>query len=380
MKAYFDNAATTYPKPDSVAESVYNFIKYNGSNIGRGAYKTAFNAAEKVYETRELICKLFNFDNPDNVVFTKNVTEALNIVIKGFLKKGDHVLVSAMEHNAVMRPLTQLTECGIEFSRIPSFSDGGMDIEAIEPLIKSNTRAIITTHASNVCGTIMPIEIIGGICRKHGLKFIVDAAQTAGAIPVDMKKYSIDALCFTGHKGLYGPQGIGGFVITDEMSELITPIISGGTGSISNLETIPDFCPDKFEAGTLNIPGIFGLNAGITFINEIGIDNVHKAEILLTEHFLKEIKGIYDLTVVGIESTEERTAVVSVTSSQKDISQIAYALDEYGVMTRVGMHCAPNAHKVLGTYPGGTLRFSFGYFNTNEEIDYTLEVLKSILI
>lgn len=380
MKIYFDNAATTYPKPDSVADVVYDFIKNNGSNIGRGAYKTAFTAAEKVYETRELICKLFNYENPDNVIFTANVTEALNIVIKGFLKKGDHVIVSSMEHNAVMRPLTQLTEYGVEFSRIPSFLDGRMNVEAIEPLIKPNTRAIITTHASNVCGTIMPLKIIGGICTKRGLKFIVDAAQTAGAIPVDMKEYCIDALCFTGHKGLYGPQGIGGFIITDEMSELITPLISGGTGSTSNLETIPKFCPDKFEAGTLNIPGIYGLNAGVRFVDEVGINNIYKHEMLLTERFLKGIKDVNGLTPVGVNSTEERTAVISVISSKKDISQIAYELDLNGIMTRVGMHCAPNAHKVLGTYPGGTLRFSFGYFNTAEEIDYTLEILKSILI
>lgn len=380
MNVYLDNAATTYPKPDSVAEAVYNFIKYNGSNIGRGAYKTAFNAAEKVYETRELICKLFNFDNPDNVIFTGNVTEALNIVIKGFLKKGDHVLVSSMEHNAVMRPLTQLTECGVEFNRIPSFPGGRMDLEAIELLIKPNTKAIISTHASNVCGTIMPIEKIGKICRKHGIKFIVDSAQTAGTIPIDMRKCCIDALCFTGHKGLFGPQGVGGFVITDEMNGLLTPIISGGTGSISNLETIPNFCPDKFEAGTLNIPGIFGLNAGIEFINETGLDNIHRSEIHLTEHFLNGIKDIQGITAVGTNSLKERTSVVSIISSKYDIAQIAYSLDGYGIMTRVGMHCAPNAHKVLGTYPEGTLRFSFGYFNTDDEIEYTLKILKSILI
>lgn len=380
MRVYFDNAATTFPKPDSVAEAVYDFIKNNGSNIGRGAYKTAFTAAEKVYETRELICDLFHFDNPDNVMFTANVTEALNIVVKGFLKKGDHVIVSSMEHNAVMRPLTQLMDCGVEFSRIPAYVDGRMDVGAIEGLIKPNTKAIISTHASNVCGTIMPIETIGKICRKRGLKFIVDAAQTAGVIPIDMGKFCIDALCFTGHKGLYGPQGIGGFVITDEMSDLIAPIISGGTGSISNLETIPKFCPDKFEAGTLNIPGIFGLNAGISFINHVEAENIHKTENALTECFLEGIRGIDSLNVVGIDSIKERTAVISVVSSKMDISQLAYELDKNGIMTRVGMHCAPNAHKVLGTYPGGTLRFSLGFFNTQKEIEFTLEILKSILI
>lgn len=379
MRVYFDNAATTYPKPDSVADAVYDYIKNNGSNIGRGSYQSALTAAEKVYETREFICNLFNFDNPDNVIFTANVTQALNAVIKGFLKKGDHVLVSSMEHNAVMRPLTQLIERGIEFSRIPSFCDGKVNVEEIEPLVRPNTVAVIITHASNVCGTVMPIEDIGAICRKHQLKFIVDTAQTAGTIPVDMKRCRIDALCFTGHKGLYGPQGIGGFVITDEMCDLITPIISGGTGSISNLETIPCFCPDKFEAGTINIPGILGLNAGIKFINDVGLDNIYKFESALTEHFLEGVKGIDGLSAVGIDNVKGRTSVVSVISDKKDIAQIAYELDRHGIMTRVGMHCAPNAHKILGTYPGGTLRFSFGYFNTDDEIDYTLQILKSIL-
>ena len=380
MRIYFDNAATTYPKPDSVAEAVYDYIKNNGANIGRGAYQSAFTAAEKVYETRELLCELLNADNPDHVIFTSNVTQALNMVIKGFLKKGDHVLVSSIEHNAVMRPLTQLMAWGIEFSRIPSFPDGKMEMQEIEPLIRANTRAVIVTHASNVCGTIMPIETIGRICRKYKLKLIVDAAQTAGILPINMRKCGIDALCFTGHKGFYGPQGTGGLVIAGEMSDLITPIISGGTGSSSNLETVPDFCPDKFEAGTLNIPGIWGLNAGLRFIKEVGLENICKFESALAEQFLEGIKDIDSLSAVGLEGTEGRTSVVSVISNKKDIAQIAYELSEHGIMTRVGMHCAPNAHKVLGTYPGGTLRFSFGYFNTENEIDYTLNILKSILL
>ncbi len=379
MKVYFDNAATTYPKPESVADAVYDYIKNNGANIGRGIYKSALSAAEKVYETRELIAELFNAENTDNVIFTANVTEALNMVIKGFLKPGDHVLVSSMEHNAVMRPLTQLLDYGITFERIPSEKNGTMCEDMIAPLIKSNTKAIITTHASNVCGTIMPIEKIGGICRKYGLKFIVDTAQTAGTEKIDMQKCNISALCFTGHKGLYGPQGTGGFVLTDEMAEMLEPLISGGTGSISDKETVPDFCPDKFEAGTLNILGIYGLNEGIRFINSVGIDNIKRHELMLTEQFIMGINRLDTLKIAGINGTENRTAVVSIVGNdtKRDMSELAAYLEKCGIMLRIGMHCAPNAHKILGTFPSGTLRFSFGYFNKPEEVDYTLECMEN---
>ncbi len=373
---YFDNAATSYPKPESVAEAVYSYIKNNGMNVGRGAYRKAFAAAETVYETRELLCELFGFDKPSNVVFAANVTETLNIVIKGFLKQGDHVLVSSLEHNAVMRPLTQLLDMGVEFDRIPCDQCGRLMWD--DGLVKKNTRAVIMTHASNVCGTVMPLEEVGKQCRRHGLKFIVDSAQTAGILPIDMEKMNIDALCFTGHKGLYGPQGIGGFIVNDDMAEKMTPLISGGTGSVSNLETLPEFLPDRFEAGTLNLPGICGLREGIKFVMGTGIENIHRHETELAERFLEGIKQIGGYRIVGIDNTEGRTAVISVVGD-RDCAETAFELDsKYGIMTRVGMHCAPNAHKVLGTYPQGTIRFSFGYYNRAEEVDYALSALEQI--
>lgn len=376
-KIYFDNAATSFPKPDGVAEAVYDYIKYNGMNIGRGAYADAFSSAEGVYETRELLCRLFNFDKPSNVVFTLNVTEALNIVIKGLLKPGDHVIVSSLEHNAVMRPLTQLLETGVFFDRAPCDSEGKTIWS--EDLVKENTKAVIMTHASNVCGTVNPIEEIGSICRKHGLIFIVDCAQSAGSIPIDMEKMNIDILCFTGHKGLMGPQGTGGFIIRDEAAALLTPLISGGTGSVSNLETLPDFLPDRFEAGTLNIAGIYGLRAGIGFIDRVGMENIHGREMRLTKMFLDGVKNIPGCRIIGRDRAEDRTSTVSLVTD-RDMAETAFILDrEYGIMTRVGMHCAPNAHKALGTYPGGTLRFSFGYFNTGEEIEQALAALENIL-
>lgn len=375
-KIYFDNAATTFPKPESVAKAVYSYIKNNGMNVGRGAYQKAFTTAEAVYETRELLCGLFGFDKPSNVVFTANVTEALNIIIKGFLKECDHVLVSSLEHNAVMRPLTQLLESGVEFDRIPCDAYGRLLWD--DSLVKKNTKAVVMTHASNVCGTVMPLEAVGERCQKHGIKLIVDSAQTAGAMPIDMKKIGIDALCFTGHKGLYGPQGIGGFIIEDEMAEMLTPLISGGTGSVSNLETLPEFLPDRFEAGTLNLPGIYGLREGIRFVTDIGIENISSHEARLTKRFLDGLRQIDGCRAVGIDGTEGRTSVVSVVT-ERDAAETAFELDtKYGIMTRVGMHCAPNAHKVLGTYPQGTIRFSFGYYNSAEEVDIALDALGKI--
>ncbi len=376
-KIYFDNAATSFPKPDGVAEAVYNYIKFNGMNIGRGAYADAFSSAEGVYETRELLCRLFNFDKPSNVIFTLNITEALNIVIKGLLKEGDHVIVSSLEHNAVMRPLTQLTEIGVAFDRAPCDSEG--NTYGVEELIKENTKAVIISHASNVCGTIAPMEEIGKVCSKHGLIFIADCAQSAGSIPVDMEKMNIDILCFTGHKALLGPQGTGGFIIRDEVSRMLTPLISGGTGSVSNLETLPEFLPDRFEAGTLNISGIYGLKAGIEFINSVGIENIHSREMRLTKLFLDGVKQIDGYKIIGKDTAGDRTSTVSLVPDM-DLSETAFILDrEYGIMTRVGMHCAPNAHRALGTYPGGTIRFSFGYFNTGYEIELALKALDEII-
>lgn len=377
---YLDNASTSFPKPEGVAEAVYDFIKNIGSNINRGTYSRAYDTEETVYDTRERLCRLFNFPDCKNVVFTPNITTSLNIVIKGLLSDGDHVLVSAMEHNAVMRPLTQLEKAGVSFDRIPCTREGELVAEETEKLIKPNTKAIIMTHASNVCGTVMPIKEVGDICRRRELKFIVDSAQSAGVLPIDMEKMNIDALCFTGHKGLLGPQGTGGFIIRDELVRNMEPIISGGTGSISHTENIPDFMPDRFEPGTLNLPGIMGLNAALKFIEDKGIDDIYKEETALAERFLEEISTIGDMVeIIGKKSINGRTGVVSLDFKGMDNAEAAYRLsEEFGILTRVGLHCAPNAHKTLGTFPRGTVRFSFGQFNTYEDAEAAAEAVKKI--
>ena len=383
-KIYLDQASTTYPKPECVAKAVYEYMTGNGCNINRGCYENAYDTEEVILETRELLCEMFDGPDCKNVVFTKNVTESLNIVIKGFLKPGDHVLVSSMEHNAVMRPIRQLEKEGVSFDRIPCNSQGELILESLEQLLKENTKAVILMHASNVCGTILPLKEVGKFCAAHGLKFIVDCAQTAGVFPISMKDCKIDALCFTGHKGLYGPQGIGGFILQEDMIPLIEPLLSGGTGSISHTEEIPAFMPDRFEPGTLNLPGIFGLHAAIHWLKETGIDTIHKKESHLTSLFLDGIKQLDPygdkIQLIGKKTPDGRTAVVSIQTPGRDVSEIAYLLDKnYGIMTRVGLHCAPSAHETLQTYPTGTIRFSFGYFNTEEEVLFALKALEELL-
>lgn len=383
-KIYLDQASTTYPKPECVAQAVYEYMTGNGSNINRGCYENAYETEEVVLETRELLCELFDGSDCKNVIFTKNVTESLNIVLKGFLKPGDHIMVSSMEHNAVMRPIRQLEAEGVAFDRIPCNGQGELLLEEVEGLLKPNTKAIVMMHSSNVCGTILPLKEVGFICKKHGLKFIADCAQTAGVLPISMKEMNIDVLCFTGHKGLFGPQGIGGFILQEEMIEKITPLLSGGTGSISHTEEIPEFMPDRFEPGTLNLPGIFGLHAALGWIRNTGVETIHNKERKLTKLFLDKIKQLDPMEerirLVGKKDIFGRTAVVSIQTPGRDVSEVAYLLDKnYGIMTRVGLHCAPSAHKTLETYPAGAIRFSFGYFNKEEEVLLAVKALEEIL-
>jgi len=379
---YLDNAATTFPKPPQVAKAVYDYMTGMGANINRGCYDSAYQAEEAVFETRELLATLFHAPDCRNVVFTKNVTESLNVLMKGLLHPGDHVLVSSMEHNAVMRPLVQLEKQGVTFTRMPCDETGMLLTSALESCLTPQTKAVVMTHTSNVCGTILPIEAVGRFCKERGLVFIVDSAQTAGILPIDMQNMHIDALAFTGHKGLLGPQGIGGFVITDALTENIEPLLSGGTGSISHTEEIPTFLPDRFEPGTMNLPGVFGLRAGLLWLKETGIEQVYAHELALTQRFLNglellEQQGI--VRIVGRRDTLDRVGVVSIQTMKKELSQAAYELDSrYSIQTRVGLHCAPSAHKTLGTYPTGTIRFSFGYANTQEDVDAALEALEVI--
>ena len=377
---YLDNASTTFPKAPTVATAMSDYITNRGININRGSYALAYDVEDIIYTTRQRLHPLFNGHDPAHVIFTQNVTMSLNMVIKGLLKAGDHVLVSSMEHNAVMRPLTQLLDKGITFDTIPCDSTGSIQMDSIEPLIRPNTVALIINHASNVCGTIQPLESIGPICKAHNLQFIVDAAQTAGVIPIDVKACHIDALCFTGHKGLLGPQGIGGIILTKEMAQNLTPLIAGGTGSFSHLETMPTHMPDAFESGTLNLPGIIGLNEGLAYIESQGMENIHNHELALTQAFLEGLQSIDGINIVGKQNIQDRTAVVSITIDGMDPANIAYELEStYYIMTRVGLHCAPRAHQTLGTYPEGTVRFSFGYANTHKDVESALSALHRIV-
>lgn len=383
-RIYLDQASTSFPKAPGVAQAMMDYLTMNGVNVNRGCYSSAYSAEEVIYETRQLLAELFHFSKCKNVIFTPNVTTSLNFILKGFLKPGDHILVSAMEHNAVMRPVVQLASLGISFDRIPCRTDGSMILEKVEELIRPETKAIVTLHASNVCGTRMPLDALGEICQRHQLYFVVDSAQTAGILPINMDKMHIDALAFTGHKGLRGPQGTGGFLVSQELAEQMEPLISGGTGSVSHTEEIPDFMPDRFESGTPNLPGIYGLHEALLYLKTHSLQAINEKELSLTGYFLEQLQALDDtgrhIRIIGKKDLTDRNAVVSIQTPEIDMSQVAWQLDnEYGVMTRVGLHCAPNAHKTLGTYPAGTIRFSFGPENTKNELDFAIQGLKKIL-
>lgn len=377
---YFDNSSTSFPKAPNVGRAMGEFIENGAFNINRGSYEGAYEAGSAVLDTREMLKDLFNCPNSKNVVFTPSVTYSLNFFIKGFFKPGDHVLVTSVEHNAVMRPLVQMEKLGVEFDAVPCDEEGGVTADDFRAYIKENTKAIITTHASNVCGTIIPIEEIGALCKEKGLVYAVDTAQTAGILNIDMQKANIDFLAFTGHKGLLGPQGIGGFIASDKLEGLIDPVISGGTGSLSDSEEIPDFLPDRFESGTLNLPGIIGLHQALVYLKEAGIDNMRNEKMEITKYFLDQVKEIDGVKVAGKKTVEGRLGVVSIDFEGFDNSIVSFYLSsKYKIMTRVGMHCAPRAHKTLKTFPQGTVRFSFSHFNTKEEVDVCIDSIKTIL-
>ncbi|WP_407313187.1 aminotransferase class V-fold PLP-dependent enzyme [Desulfosporosinus sp. SB140] len=376
---YLDNAATSYPKAPGVSEAISFYLSSLGCNVNRGAYTKAYQTEEIIYETRELLCRLFHFSKPENVVFTKNVTESLNVIIKGLLKTGDHVIVSSMEHNAVMRPLNSLRAQNLEITILQGNAEGDLCDERLKllpSLIKSNTKAIVMTSASNVCGTMLPLKEVGRFCRENHIFFIVDSAQTAGFSEIDMDLYNIDALAFTGHKGLLGPQGIGGFLINESVAALIDSLIEGGTGSFSELENQPTYMPDKFEAGTLNVPGIFGLNAALKYLFKVGIRLIREQELHLLDLFISRLLEIPALRLIGKRDLNERTSIVSIDFPNHDNAELSYWLyKDYGIMTRSGLHCAPSAHRTLGTFPQGTLRFSFSHFNNDKEVFQTIDCL-----
>lgn len=374
---YFDNAATSFPKPTIVYDRIMEVMKEYGANPGRAGHKMALKAGREIYETREILAKLFNIKNPMNVIFTFNCTDGLNLGIKGILKAGDHVVTTSMEHNSVLRPLKHLGREGVEVTIVQGDSKGRVSPSDIESAIKSNTKMIITTHVSNLTGTIMPIMEIGKIARKHGLIYMVDGAQSAGVYDIDVEKMNIDLLAFPGHKGLLGPQGTGGLYIREDLK--LKELKEGGTGSASDILYQPDILPDKFESGTPNAPGIIGLGEGVKYILETGMGNIRKKEEELTSHFIEELLKIDGIKIYGPLNAKEQGAVVTLNIRDEDSSEVSYILDEeYNIGVRSGLHCAPLAHKTVGSFKQGAVRFSFGPFNTHEEIEMGVKAIKKI--
>ena len=374
---YLDNAATTFPKPSSVYKSVMRAMTVYGANPGRGSHAMAIEGARIIYETRELLAQLFNLDDPMKVIFTFNATDSLNIAIKGILNLGDHVVTTEMEHNSVLRPIKELEKSGVENTIVKCSPDGTINLNDLESAIKENTKLIVTTHVSNLTGTIFPIEEIGKICKKHNILYLLDASQSAGVLNIDLKKYNIDFLAAPGHKGLLGPQGTGILLINNETE--MKQLKEGGTGSRSSNLEHPDFYPDKLEAGTHNLPGIAGLNAGIKYILNRGIESIYSHEKKLLDIFIAEIRKNPKIKIYGPECIELRSGVVPVNIDGMDSSEVANILDlEYKIAVRPGLHCAPLAHKAIGTEKIGAVRFGVGPFNKSTDIMAAADALNKI--
>ena len=378
MGIYLDNAATSFPKPKEVATAVYDFMVNNGTSSGRGSYKKAMQSDYIVYECRKLIGKLFNFDNPKKVVFTSNVTDSLNIAMRGILKENDHVITSSLEHNAVWRCLKTLErDINIKIDTVECSKDGITNQQDIKKYIKKDTALIVFTQASNVLGTIQPIREIGAIAREHNIPFLVDSAQSAGAMKIDVKEDNIDILAFTGHKSLLGPMGTGGLIINTDID--IKPLKAGGTGGDSAYEYQPDYYPNHVETGTSNVSGIAGLREAIKFLNKEGIENIHNKEKELTKYALEKLETVKDIEIYGPKDCEKMLSVISFNIKDKRPEDVGSILDQkYDIMLRAGLHCAPTAHSVIGTKERGTLRIGLGYFNEKEDIDKLVEALNNL--
>lgn len=374
---YFDNAATTLHKPQEVIDAVIKAMTSMG-NAGRGNTSASMEASHIIFDTRENLAKLFNIKDSSRIAFTCNSTEALNIAIKGSLTTGDHVITTMLEHNSVLRPLYEMENKGVELSIIQADKLGNISYDEIQSLIKNNTKSIVCTHGSNLTGNLVDIEKIGKICKEHNLLFIVDVSQTAGVFPIDVEKMNIDILCFTGHKSLLGPQGTGGIFVKEGIN--ITPLKSGGTGILTYSKTQPSIMPTHLEAGTLNGHGIAGLNAGIEFINKIGMKKIREKEENLMWRFYNKVKELPHIKIYGDFSKKERCPIVTLNIDNYDSGDIAEELLNYGVATRAGGHCAPLMHEALGTIEQGAVRFSFGYFNTEEEVDEVIKIIKNIIL
>lgn len=374
---YLDNAATTFPKPRQVYEAVLDCMENYGANPGRAGHKLAMRAGREIYECRENIAKLLNVSNPMSIVFTHNATDSLNLAIKGVVKSGDHIITTSIEHNSVIRPIKALEKNGVENTIVKCDKYGHLDPNDIKKAIKPNTKLIVTTHASNVCGTIVDIESVGNIAKENNVLYLVDASQTLGVYDIDIQKINVDMIAAPGHKCLLGPQGTGMLYIRDGLE--VNILKEGGTGSNSEDLFQPNMMPDRYESGTHNTPGIAGLNAGVKFILETGIDKIRKHEEELCEYMLTKLTEVPNIKIYGPLDSKKRAAVISINIGDIDSGEITFILDDmYEIATRSGIHCSPLAHKTLGTLRQGTVRFSLGYFNTKEDIDKAVEDLKEI--
>lgn len=373
---YLDNAATTMYKPQVVVDAVVNAMTSMG-NAGRGANEASLSASRIIFDARDRLCKLFNGTNPKQIVFTNNSTESLNIAIKGLLNSGDHVITTMLEHNSVLRPLYEMKEKGVELTIVKSNEKGTLDIADIEAEIKENTKMIVCTNGSNLTGNYVDVEPIGKLAKEKGVLFVVDASQTAGVFPIDVQKMNIDVLCFTGHKGLLGPQGTGGMYVREGLS--IRPLKVGGSGIKTYSKTHPTDMPTALEAGTLNGHGIAGLHAALGYLEEEGIDNIRLREQELMWRFYEAVKEIPNVTVYGDFSSKNRCAVVTLNIGDYDSSEVSDALlMDYNISTRPGGHCAPLMHEALGTVEQGAVRFSFSHYNTDEDVDTAIKAIREL--
>lgn len=376
---YLDHAATSFPKAPGVAEAMARYLTEIGASVNRGVYGPAQEAELVCLTLREKLCRLFHHADPTCCILTPGATWGLNMVLRGLLKPGDHCLVSSIEHNAVMRPLQDLARQGADFDRIPCDRSGRLRLETLPGLVRPNTRLIVLAHASNVSGTLQDAAAVGRFCRERGIFFLLDGAQTAGHLPIDFDGWGLSALAVPGHKGLLGPQGIGALLLTEELASALSPVVTGGTGSASHTEFQPDYLPDKFEPGTPNLPGIYGLEASVSWILNTGAAQLMDRENKLTCHFLEGLQGIEGITLAGSAGPKGRVGVFSLDFSGKDNGEISYRLEQdYGILTRCGLHCAPSAHRTLGTFPQGTVRFSLGHSTTEAEINAAIDAIRTL--
>lgn len=377
---YFDNGSTSHPKAPGVARAVLEVLENGCFNINRGGYAGAYEMSALVFDAREKIAALFGCPTGRQVVFTGGVTQALNMALKGLLRPGDQVVTTQMEHNAVVRPLAQLEKQGVLVEVARCGPDGLLDLADMEAQITGYTRLVVMTHASNVCGAVLPIREVGDMCRARGALLLVDSAQTAGVLPISMEKDHIDMLAFAGHKGLLATQGIGGLVLSQEIAEKMTPLMAGGTGSHSHQAEMPRELPDRLEAGTLNLPGIAALSASLDYLAKVSIDTIYAREMALLQRLTDGIRALPQVRLVGPENPADKCAVAALDFPALDNAAVAARLDEeYGIMTRCGLHCAPQAHQALGTFPRGAVRCSLGHQNTEAEVDRLLAALDEIL-